>query len=105
MESRVYMLDTNTCSFIIRKRPEYLLDTLQERVASGHQIVVSAITYAELAFGAINKKASPKMPGIVAEFVDRLDAVLPWDKDAVAASAAIKKNWNPKERRSAITTR
>ena len=85
------MLDTNTCSFLIRKRPDYLLDKLQQTVVSGHQVVISSITYAELTFGAINKKASPKMPGIVAEFVTRLDAVLTWDKKAVEDSTIIKK--------------
>jgi tRNA(fMet)-specific endonuclease VapC len=85
------MLDTNTCSFLIRKRPEYLLDRLQKIVVSGHQVVISSITYAELSFGAINKKASPKMPGIVTEFVERLDEVLSWDKKAVEASTTIKK--------------
>jgi len=85
------MLDTNTCSFLIRKRPEYLLDKLQQTVLSGHQVVISSITYVELTFGAINKKASPKMVGIVSEFVDRLDEVIVWDKQAVEASAHIKK--------------
>ena len=85
------MLDTNICSFLIRKRPEYILDKLQETVVSGHQIVISSITYAELTFGAINKKASPKMLGIVTEFVDRLDEVIAWDKKAVEASTEIKK--------------
>ena len=87
----IYMLDTNTCSFIIRKRPEYLLDKLQKKVVSGYQVVISSITYAELTFGAINKNASPKMPGIISEFVERLDVVLSWDKKAVEASTAIKK--------------
>ena len=85
------MLDTNTCSFLIRKRPGYLLDKLQEIVVLGHRVVISSITYAELTFGAINKKASPKMAGIVSEFVDRLDAVLAWDKKAVEVSILIKK--------------
>lgn len=90
------MLDTNTSSFLIRKRPEYLLDKLQKTVVSGHQVVISSITYAELTFGAINKKASPGMPAIVTEFVERLDAVLSWDKKAVEASTAIKKKLEPK---------
>ena len=60
-------------------------------MVSGHQVVISSITYAELTFAAINKKASPKMPGIVTEFVERLDVVLSWDKKAVEASTAIKK--------------
>lgn len=85
------MLNTNTCSFLIRKKPEYLLDKLQEIVVSGQQVVVSSITYSELTFGAINKKASTKMPAIVTEFIDRIDKVLPWDKKAVEVSTVIKK--------------
>jgi len=91
MRKTIYMLDTNMCSFLIRKRPAYLLDKLQKVVVSGHQVVISSITYAELTFGAINKKASPKMPMIVSEFVDRLDDVLAWDKKAVETSTNIKK--------------
>jgi tRNA(fMet)-specific endonuclease VapC len=90
------MLDTNTCSFLILKRPEYLLDKLQKIVISGHQVVISSITYAELTFGAINKKANPKMLGIVSEFVDRLDDVLAWDKKAVEFSTEIKKKLESK---------
>ena len=91
MKKSIYMLDTNTCSFLIRKRPEYLLNKLQKTVISGHQVVISSITYAELTFGAINKKASPKMPAIISEFVDRLDEVLAQDKKAVEASTVVKK--------------
>ena len=52
---------------------------------------MSAITYAEMRFGAIGKKASPRHSLLVDEFVKRLDAVLPWDKAAVDATAHIKK--------------
>lgn len=86
-----YILDTNICSFLIRKKPEYLLEKLQRTAQAGHPVVVSAITYAELSFGAANKRASPKMAGIVSEFVERLDAVLAWDKLAVEHSTLIKK--------------
>jgi len=91
MRKVIYMLDTNICSFLIRKRPDYLLDKLQDVVQSGHQVVISSITHAELSFGAINKRASTKMPGIVDEFVSRLDEVLAWDKKAVETSTIIKK--------------
>ena len=90
MRKEFFMLDTNICSFLIRKKPDYLLDKLQQAVASGHQVVVSAITYAELRFGAASKKTSPKMAGIVSEFVERLDGVLAWDKAAVESSTAVK---------------
>ena len=91
MIKETYMLDTNTCSFLIRKKPEYLLEKLQQTAQAGHPIVVSTITYAELTFGAINKKASPKMAGIVSEFVERLDGIIAWDKIAVEHSTRIKK--------------
>tara|TARA_B110000967_G_C18829967_1_gene533503 strand:- start:282 stop:713 length:432 start_codon:yes stop_codon:yes gene_type:complete len=91
MIKETYMLDTNTCSFLIRKKPEYLLEKLQQTAQAGHPIVVSSITYAELSFGAINKKASPKMAGIVSEFIERLDGIIAWDKIAVERSTQIKK--------------
>ena len=88
---KLYMLDTNICSFIMRERPETLLKVLQGHVEDKHRLVISAITYAELRFGAIGKKASPKHNLIVDQFMERVDAVLPWDKAAVEATAEIKR--------------
>ncbi|MBL1319849.1 MAG: type II toxin-antitoxin system VapC family toxin [Methylophaga sp.] len=88
---QIYMLDTNICSFIMRKRPETLLATLQSHVENRDKIIISSITYAELRFGAIGKKASPKHNVIVDEFMERIDSVLAWDKDAVEATTVIKK--------------
>ncbi len=78
----------------MRKRPESILNRLQEQVINRDKIVISAITYAELRFGAIGKKASPKHTVIVDEFMERIDAVLAWDKGAVEATAKIKKRLN-----------
>ena len=86
------MLDTNICSFIMREQPEQTLKILQAHVENKDKIIISAITYAELVFGSIGKKASPKMPSIVTQFLERVDAVVPWDKEAVDATAAIKKS-------------
>ena len=88
------MLDTNICSFIMREQPENVLKSLQTHVENHHRIVISTITYAELRFGAIGKKASPKHNNIVDEFLSRIDSVIAWDKAAVEASAIIKKNLN-----------
>jgi tRNA(fMet)-specific endonuclease VapC len=85
------MLDTNICSFIMRERPEALLKVLQGHVENKDRLVISAVTYAELRFGAIGKKASPKHNLIVDQFMERIDAVLPWDKAAVEATATIKR--------------
>ncbi|MCP4285061.1 MAG: type II toxin-antitoxin system VapC family toxin [Gammaproteobacteria bacterium] len=88
---KTYMLDTNICSFIMRQHPESVLNRLQEHVEHRNRIVISAITYAELRFGAIGKKASPKHNRIVDEFLTRIDAILAWDQDAVEATTIIKK--------------
>lgn len=88
---KVYMLDTNICSFIMREQPVSLLEKLQECVMNRDTIVISAITYAEMRFGAIGKKASPKHNALVDAFCERVDSVLPWDKSAVDATTVIKK--------------
>jgi len=88
---KCYMLDTNICSFIMREQPEVVLHRLHEHSLQKHKIVVSAITYAEMRFGAIGKKASPKHTLLVDEFIKRLDAVLPWDQAAVDFTTSIKK--------------
>ena len=85
------MLDTNICSFVMRERSAALLAVFQAHVENKDRLVVSAITYAELRFGAVGKKASPKHAVIVSEFIDRIDAVLPWDKEAVDATTTIKR--------------
>jgi tRNA(fMet)-specific endonuclease VapC len=91
------MLDTNICSFIMRERPIHLLKVLQAHVENKDRIVVSAITYAEMRFGAIGKKASPKHNTIVDEFMSRIDSVLSWDKEAVDATTDIKKALSDKD--------
>lgn len=85
------MLDTNICSFIMREQPLSVLSTLQTHVENRDKIVISAITYSELRFGAIGKKASPRYNFIVDEFMARIDAVLAWDQVAVEMTAKIKK--------------
>lgn len=88
------MLDTNICSFIMRQRPERVLMKLQRLVEQQQIIVVSSITYAEMQFGAIGKKASPKHALLVATFVSRLDGVLPWNREAVDATTSVKVKLN-----------
>lgn len=84
------MLDTNICSFIMREQPDAVLRRLEQAVLRNHRIVVSAITYAEMRFGAIGKKASPKHAQLVEAFCARLDAILPWDRAAVDATTEVK---------------
>ncbi|MCK7552792.1 type II toxin-antitoxin system VapC family toxin [Marinobacter goseongensis] len=81
-----YMLDTCICSYIMRVRPASVLQRLTIEVEQGNQIVISAITYAEMRYGQIGKKASAKHKVLVDEFVERVDAVLSWDQKAVDAT-------------------
>jgi tRNA(fMet)-specific endonuclease VapC len=85
-----YMLDTFICSFIMRELPISVLEKLQSVVSKQHCIVISAITYQEMQFGLLGKKAAPKHAVLVAEFLKRVD-VLPWDKEAVDATTEVKK--------------
>jgi len=86
----LYMFDTNICSFIMRKHPVDVLARLQACVSAQNRVVVSAITYTEMQFGSIGKKASPKHAALISEFVARLDGILPWDAKAVDATTAIR---------------
>ena len=86
----LYMLDTNICSFVMRRRPPSLLDRVARAAADGHTLVVSAITYAEMRFGAIGRKASPRHVRLVDEFVRRLDGVLVWDAPAVDETVRVR---------------
>ena len=70
-----YMLDTCICSFLMREQPVAVLQRLANAVTEQHRIVISAITYSEM---------------LVDEFIKRLDAILPWDKDAVDATVNVK---------------
>jgi tRNA(fMet)-specific endonuclease VapC len=85
------MLDTCICSFIMREHPELVLQRLAAEVARNNRIVISAITYAEMRYGQIGKKASPKHKTLVDEFVKRLDEILPWDQNAIDATVEVKR--------------
>ena len=91
MVKQTYMLDTCICSFIMREHPISVLEKLQAISAQQHRIVISAITYAEMRYGATGKKASPKHGVLVDEFLRCLDAVLPWDVAAVDSASKVKK--------------
>ncbi|EKO3607143.1 type II toxin-antitoxin system VapC family toxin [Vibrio metschnikovii] len=86
------MLDTCICSFIMRENPITVLEKLQAVVSKQHRIVISAITYQEMQYGLLGKKASPKHAVLVAEFLKRIDEIMPWDKLAVDATTEVKRD-------------
>ncbi|GAB2603918.1 type II toxin-antitoxin system VapC family toxin [Nitrincola alkalisediminis] len=91
INNTTYMLDTCICSYIMREHPISVLERLQAIASDQHRIVISAITYQEMLFGLLGKKALPKHAILVNEFLKRLDDVLPWDKAAVEATTEVKK--------------
>jgi tRNA(fMet)-specific endonuclease VapC len=76
---RSFMLDTDTCSFIIRSNPESVREKFWEHRED--EICISIITYAELTFGGVHKK-SPKLVERIKLFISRLGIV---DFDTAAA--------------------
>jgi tRNA(fMet)-specific endonuclease VapC len=79
------------CGFITKERRPHLLQYLNQRASAGHQIVISAITYLEMKYGAIGKKANPKHAEWIEKFVSRVDEILPFDREAVEQATLVKK--------------
>lgn len=76
----------------MRENPVTVLEKLQAVVSKQHRIVISAITYQEMQYGLLGKKASPKHAVLVGEFLKRIDEILPWDKLAVDATTEVKRD-------------
>jgi tRNA(fMet)-specific endonuclease VapC len=74
---KLFMLDTDISSYIIRERPQPLAQHFERHA---NEICVSVITAAELRFG-VEKSRSAKLAGLVEHFLERL-SILDWT-DAV----------------------
>jgi len=85
----LYMLDTNTCSYIMRGVPA-VVKNVAAAEQRGSRLVISAIIYSELRDGALGVKASQKHVRMVDDFVQRLDGILAWDRAAVDQTALIR---------------
>jgi tRNA(fMet)-specific endonuclease VapC len=81
-----YLLDTDTCIFAMRRRSGVLERLLQE---SPDDVAVSAMTEAELAFGAIRSSDPPRAGAQVSAFLAPM-AVLPFDSAAARRHAEIR---------------
>jgi tRNA(fMet)-specific endonuclease VapC len=91
-----WLLDTNTCISIIRRRPDVVLRRLRGKPI-GH-VGISSITLAELEFGAAKSSRSESARLALAEFLLPLEIA---DFDAAAAGvyglvrAALEKKGRP----------
>ena len=79
-EARLYLLDTNTCIYIINRRPPGVFERFRQHPAG--TIAVSSITAAELHFG-VTKSGSARNQAALDKFLLPL-AMMPFD--AAAAS-------------------
>jgi tRNA(fMet)-specific endonuclease VapC len=82
-----HLLDTDICIEAIRRRSQPLLQRLREH--SALDVGVSAITEAELAFGALNSGASARNEASVEAFLYPF-TILPFDRVCIPAYARLR---------------
>ena len=84
---QMYMLDTDICSYLINGRSS---ETLKNMVKKRHeQLCISAITCAELNYGAIRKK-SDTLTKSVNLFQQLIGNIIPWTVEAALSYAEIR---------------
>jgi tRNA(fMet)-specific endonuclease VapC len=67
-----YLLDTNLCIYVIKRRPESLLERFNQN--AGH-LAMSSITLAELIHGAEKSSDPPRSLAVVENFCSRLEVL------------------------------
>ncbi len=85
----LYVLDTDTSSYIIRERSPEILQRLDAATRAGHEIVISVITYAELMQGLHSAAARAGWDVKVSGFLQTVHDVVPWDTTAADQWARI----------------
>ena len=85
--SDLYMLDTDTCVFILRRSSDTVLARIQAVPVA--QQVMSVVSYAELLYG-VQLASKKKSNQAAVDALMRLLAVLQWPKDAAQHYAEIR---------------
>ncbi len=83
----LYMLDTNICSFIIRKKPIFIKDKLKQ-IEDKHTVALSSIVVSELFYGA-KKKNNLKLTKIVNDLIKNF-IIYNFDKNAAKEYSNIR---------------
>jgi tRNA(fMet)-specific endonuclease VapC len=86
----LYILDTDTCSYIIRKNPAKVLMAMDACVQQGHEIAISAITCSELMLGAKRSGNPAKHVALISELCERLHDIYAWDASAAEQFADLQ---------------
>ncbi len=82
-----YLLDTNICIYIIKKKPEEVLRRLIRHDISG--IGISSITLSELEYGIEKSSQRDRNKLALAEFLAPL-TILPYDDNAAAVYGRVR---------------
>ncbi len=82
-----YMMDTDTCSYIIKERPESVRRNFQS--LSMDSLCISIVTYAELMYGVERSSSKRINRAVIDRFISHLD-VLKWDTKAADKYAFIR---------------
>lgn len=83
----MYMLDTNTCIFVLKNRP----DKVRKKFKAIKNICISSVTYGELCFGIENGEPNHREQrwDQLDDFTQRL-LIDPWDEEAARHYGAIR---------------
>src|SRR5262250_3033838 len=82
-----YLLDTNTCSYIIKGNMPRARERLL-RVPMA-EVGISVVTEAELRFGVARLAGATKLEAAVEEFLLRVE-ILPWDSECAKRCARLR---------------
>jgi len=82
-----YLLDTNTASYIIKGNVPRVRERLLKVPMS--QVQISAVTEAELIFGATGRREAVRLKVAIDEFLLRVDS-LPWGTSAARHYADVR---------------
>jgi tRNA(fMet)-specific endonuclease VapC len=80
-----FLLDTDICSYVLKRRPESLAGRFERHA---HELSVSVITAAELRFGYA-KVGSKPVETLVEQFLERV-TVLDWTQDETRHYATLR---------------
>lgn len=83
----LYMLDTDTSSYIIREKPASVRQRFSE--IDLQQICISVVTYAELVYG-VTKSSSKRVNRPIIEDFARHLVIQAWDEDVVDSYAQVR---------------
>lgn len=89
----MFMLDTNICIYIIKKRPESILKKFKKY--KNQNVYISVITLAELQYGVERSSSKKFNQKIINDFISHL-FVVPWDKESAVQYGKLRNTLNEK---------